>query len=66
MESLESLEKFVYNYPQKSNFSLNYAFVGGTSIRLFQEKYPYFPKRKISDFDLIAFNNGKYRSYFKS
>jgi hypothetical protein len=61
MESLESLSRFVERYPQEKKGILQYSFLGGTAIRLIQEKQDFGPeKRIISDFDLLSFANGSY------
>lgn len=60
-ENLETLSKFVQQYPQKRDERLEYAFVGGTAVRLLQEVMHYRGlKRPITDFDLINFGEGQY------
>ena len=60
METLYSLRKFTEKYPQKKRGKLQYTFIGGTAIRLAQEKVNFADKRSISDFDLFVFENGNY------
>ena len=60
MESLYTLERFTEKYPQTKRRRLQYAFTGGTGIRLNQEKQNCYNKRTISDFDLVVFENQKY------
>jgi hypothetical protein len=61
MESLETLSRFVKKYPQKKKGILQYSFLGGTAIRLYQEKFnDSKDKRIISDFDLLNFYKGSY------
>lgn len=56
MESLESLLKFTEKFPQVVGNKLQYAFLGGTAIRLHKEEICADFEREISDFDILLFN----------
>lgn len=58
METLETLAKFTEEFPQKSEGNINYAFLGGTAVRLVQEKHITDERRPISDFDILVFKKG--------
>jgi len=61
MESLGSLARFVDKNPQVVEGILQYAFLGGTAIRLTQEKAQYEEEmRDFSDFDVLVFGDGQY------
>src|SRR3989344_503109 len=60
METLESLAKFTEKYPQKIGDRFQYAFLGGTAIRLHQQQAGVSEYRPISDFDLLVFGEQKY------
>lgn len=60
METLATLERFVDKYPQIAETGLQYAFLGGTAIRLHQEKHRTEERRPISDFDIVIFNGQGY------
>lgn len=59
-ESLESLSSFVRENPQVESQRLQYAFLGGTAIRLIQESMGAKEKRIISDFDIVRFEKKTY------
>ncbi|MEM3113261.1 MAG: hypothetical protein QXI33_02445 [Candidatus Pacearchaeota archaeon] len=60
METLETLAKFVAAYPQLKAGKLQYAFLGGTAVRLNQEMVGVmgYDVRPISDFDIIVLYGG--------
>src|SRR3989344_510510 len=60
METLESLAKFTEKYPQKIRDRFQYAFLGGTAIRLHQQQAGSSEYRQISDFDLLVFGEQQY------
>jgi len=61
METLVTLAAFVERCPQTSRDGhLNYAFLGGTAVRLHQERADTNERRPISDFDLLRFNRSTY------
>ncbi|PIN90655.1 hypothetical protein COU57_02880 [Candidatus Pacearchaeota archaeon CG10_big_fil_rev_8_21_14_0_10_32_14] len=62
METLETLSRFIERFKQKEGEELRYVFVGGTAVRLHQEKDNFVSdhKRNITDFDIISFSGKRY------
>ncbi|MAG39901.1 hypothetical protein CMI41_02960 [Candidatus Pacearchaeota archaeon] len=60
MEDLTSLAEFTRKHPQMENSGMKYLFLGGTAVRLHQEKENSANRRQISDFDIMALDGEKY------
>jgi len=60
METLATLADFVESHPQKIGGKLKYFFLGGTAVRLNQEKIDTSIRRNITDFDLLVLDGGQY------
>jgi len=60
MESLATLVEFTDKYPQLKDGKLQYAFLGGTAVRLNQALVDSSDLRLITDLDLLVFEEDNY------